>query len=473
MMLKRIAPSLTLPSKAAQGVASVRPQAARLCIEHFVPCMTEQVGGDAVLRVFAAAVVVFVLASCSSIDAPRDSQPTGTGAAAPVTLLAFGDSGYHYDYLEREDYETVVTREQFIEKERLDWIEDKRPIEELAFPPMHRLARNGSMVSASGLAPVSKAMHAYCSQEAGCDLAVMLGDNIYPDGATANADGRDAERFRDLFTTPFAGLAQGREDFRIYAVLGNHDWRTSRAGALAQVRFLERTPPFYMDGLIYRVRPPAGRGQLEIFAIDTEVLLSSTVVYKAKLADDASEIRHEAVEKPHDWAKPQTDLERNMARWLDEALRSSTARWKVVIGHHPLWSTSGSKFEQAHVLRRLILPTLCRYADVYLAGHEHTLEVHTDSCAAANVGVAVDPLPQVVSGSASKMRPTNSAFIQRQLSSHPELRTLYAKGLTWGFAHLTFEREKMSVRIVETSADAATQVVYDRTFTRRTHRGAD
>ncbi len=43
-----------------------------------------------------------------------------------------------------------------------------------------------------------------------------------------------------------------------------------------------------MDGLFYRVQPPAGHGEVEVFAIDTEVLLSSTTVYKATLADDAT-----------------------------------------------------------------------------------------------------------------------------------------------------------------------------------------
>ena len=52
-----------------------------------------------------------------------------------------------------------------------------------------------------------------------------------------------------------------------------------------------------------------------------------------------------------------------MAQWLEAALRESTARWKIVIGHHPIWSSAGSKFQQARMLRRLILPALCRYAD--------------------------------------------------------------------------------------------------------------
>ena len=157
-----------------------------------------------------------------------------------------------------------------------------------------------------------------------------------------------------------------------------------------------------------------------------------------------------------------------MVGWLEAALASSTARWKIVIGHHPLWSTAGSKFEQAKALRRLILPTLCRYADLYLAGHEHTLEVHTDDCSAALPEPSA-PLPQVVSGSAAKMRPTNSAFIRHQLEANPQLHTLWARGLTWGFAHLTFEGDTRDRRMVETPRDGSgtTQVTYEHSFARR------
>jgi hypothetical protein len=114
--------------------------------------------------------------------------------------------------------------------------------------------RNGSWVAASGLAPVANAMHAWC-REWRCDFATMLGDNIYPKGATLGADGNDdAARFEKIFREPFARYSDLGADFRIYAALGNHDWKTSRAGAMAQVDYLTRTAPFYVDGIV-RVRP--------------------------------------------------------------------------------------------------------------------------------------------------------------------------------------------------------------------------
>jgi hypothetical protein len=411
-----------------------------------------------------------LIASCTA-PAPRATQDTAPQSKA-VTLLAFGDGGYHYDHLDKKAYEKVVTEEQFMAKERKDWVEERRPPAEFDHPPMYKLPGNGSVIAATGQMPTARAMKSYCAQHS-CDFGVMLGDNIYPDGAMADAD--DAKRFRDVFTTPYGSLVEGRESFRIYGVLGNHDWHTSRDGALAQVRFLETTPPFFMNGLFYRVVPAATHGDVEIFALDTQVLLAATKTPEAVLAEDASEVQTDDLEYFEPWSAPQNEAEHNMVRWLEASLASSKARWKIVIGHHPLWSTAGSKFQQAKSLRRLILPALCRYADLYLAGHEHTLEVHTDGCSEALPGSDMTPLPQVVSGSASKMRPTNSAFIRQQLQAHPELRTLYARGLTWGFAHLTFAGDRATVRLIETPRDGSgtAQVTYEHSFARRSSSGPE
>lgn len=144
-----------------------------------------------------------------------------------------------------------------------------------------------------------------------------------------------------------------------------------------------------------------------------------------------------------------------MAQWLETSLRDSDARWKIVIGHHPLWSSSGSKFEQARALRRLILPTLCRYADLYVAGHEHTLELHSDSCAAAVPDAKLPPLAHIVSGAAAKHRPLNTWFMAHQARKAPELTTHYAKGMIWGYVRLTLEQDQAVARVLTTPNDGS------------------
>jgi 3',5'-cyclic AMP phosphodiesterase CpdA len=360
------------------------------------------------------------------------------------------------------------TEAAFIALEREKWIRERRPAGEFEASPMYRMP-NGGYVAASGMMPVANAVRSYCASAA-CDAGVVLGDNIYPDGATLGADGHDdAQRFADIFETPYGWARSLSDSFRLYVALGNHDWHTSREAAMAQVTYHEQNPPFYMDGLIYSVHP-AGREDVEIFVLDTEVLLASQTVYEDVLAEDASEVESTTVEELEPWAAPQTEQEREMVAWLDARLQASTARWRIVIAHHPLWSSAGGKFQQARVLRRLLLPTLCRNADMFLAGHEHTMEVHTDAC--TEFAPDLPPLLTVVSGAASKQRPLNSAFMAHQLRNNPQLRTLFARGMEWGFAHIQLDAEEARVEILTTPDDGSGAPVsaYTQSFARRTGR---
>ncbi len=416
------------------------------------------------IRLLLLASGLSILAACVAQPAPQASAPEPN----PISLLVFGDHGYDLDYLEAEDRNPPLTLEQAVAAEREEWAEDKRPPNEFEASPLVRLPDTGGYVSASGMMPVSRAMIDLCRNER-CDAAVMLGDNIYPDGPTGGADGvSDAKRFDDILLRPFKDFGSFAPDFRIYAALGNHDWRTSREAALGEVAYMERTRPFYMDGIIYRAKP-TGHPDVELFVLDTEVLLAGQTVYEAELADDGSELPGRILDERPAWTKPQTERERNMVAWLEQSLRESTARWKIVMAHHPLWSSAGSKFQEARVLRRLLLPTLCRYADMYLAGHEHTLELHSDSCAKALPGEQVLPLPEIVSGAAAKQRPLNSWFMAHQARDNPELTTFFAKGMTWGYAHLTLQGDRAEVKIYSTPDDGSGRNVLELThaFARR------
>jgi 3',5'-cyclic AMP phosphodiesterase CpdA len=420
-------------------------------------------------RRLALSFVVAFSALILGCATPPASSP---GTLRPISFLAVGDTGYHYDYLEAEDYEPPLTLQEFLAKERADWLEDHLPEADFQPSPAHVLASNGGVVAASGLDAVARAMRTWCESRP-CDFATMLGDNIYPDGATAGADGRDDdERFRKLFIEPYGPLAESSADFRMYVTLGNHDWRTSLDGVLSQVRFHENTPPFFMDGFSYRAQPPVANGTVELFVIDTEMLLSRVQVPETAVAADGSGALLEELEAPKPWTRQQAAAGADGVAWLEAALASSTARWKIVMGHHPLWSTAGSKFAQAEALRRLILPVLCRHADLYLAGHEHTLELHRDDCSVATPDEGVAPLLQVVSGAGAKQRPHHPAFSAWQQANNPQLETLYAKGMVWGFAHVELLDDQLRVRVVSTPNDGSGQPVEEFTLLQPRRSGA-
>ena len=418
----------------------------------------------------ALPAVIPLLLACAGEPVEAQSQ---TAQDLDVGILLYGDTGYLPQYPEAEDYENSFSVEQYLASEWESWLEDKRPPDEYRPRPYEFSEVTGGMIPESGMDEVSAAMKAYCRTEQRCDFGVLLGDNIYPSGATLGADGvEDATRFKDLLQDPFGNLVESPADFRTYVTLGNHDWETSRAGGFAQIRYLETAPGFYIDGPFYSAKPPAGRGEVEIFVIDTSMILATVDIRAHTLNDDGSEGSLGDVEEPDYDVHPMTDDERNQVQWLEDALENSTARWKLVLAHHPLWSSSGGKFEEARVLRELLMPALCRHADAYLAGHEHTLEIQTDNCETVLGEPAEQPLVQIISGASAKQRPIHSTFMAHQERKYPELETVFAEGLLWGFGHMQVDGDSARVTLLSVPGDghALSVPLIEYSFERRSHR---
>jgi len=318
---------------------------------------------------------------------------------------------------------------------------------------------------------VANAAKNYCAENA-CGFGLMAGDNIYPRGADGQPDGvEDAKRFKAVFLEPYGDFQQvSGDDFRLYAALGNHDWYNSRAGALAQVEFLKSTPPFFMQDFFYSVKPPAGQGEVEVFVIDTEMLLAPRELERVKINDAGEPVdqnKKSAGGTPN--ALPASIAEEQQLVWLQAALASSAAKWKIVLAHHPLWESKGSKFKQAETLRKMLLPILCGQADAYFAGHQHTLEVHEDSCEAqSSEGSAkAKPLLHIVSGAASKARKINKRFKKWQSDNHSQLSNHWAKGKVAGFMYVTLQGDSIDVRALTVSKDGKkTREEYRQTFLR-------
>jgi tartrate-resistant acid phosphatase type 5 len=154
------------------------------------------------------------------------------------------------------------------------------------------------------------------------DLAVTLGDNFYPAGMSGPTDPRWQRDFARLY-----------EPMRIpfYPSLGNHDWILADSPA-AEILHSAKSDYWRMPALRYSFVA----GPVQLFAIDTNL------VSRAELD------------------------------WLDRELARSTARWKIVYGHHPIFS-NGAHGEDPTV-RDNVLPLLRGRASVYLCGHEHDLQ---------------------------------------------------------------------------------------------------
>jgi len=401
----------------------------------------------------ARASVMLILAGCAS------TETTG--------ILLLGDAGYDLDY---ENWSQEEPRS--VEDFRQDYIaglnRKHSPDPESEVPPYVVLPGSGHTVMASGQWAVADAAEQYCTSQASCDFGLLLGDNVYPDGATEGADGRaDAQRFQDILVSPYRSMFSRFPEFQFDVVLGNHDWHTSLGGAVAQLGFMDAHPNYFMEDMFYVRRHATPAGTVDVFAIDTELLLSTVPVPKLKMNPDGDMGFREENEEPSSWLKEYAAARPDQVEWLRAKLQASDARWKIVFGHHPLWSSAGWKVGQARELRRLLLPVLCPMADIYVAGHDHTLELHEQSCDGYAESPSA-PLPHIVSGAAGKQRSLNHVFMKRQAETTPGFTSLFAMGMVWGFSHLSLDDNAATVTIISTPDSASGEAVVE--FTRRFQR---
>jgi tartrate-resistant acid phosphatase type 5 len=184
---------------------------------------------------------------------------------------------------------------------------------------------------------VGRAMAAKCRVER-CDFALLLGDNFYPDGVTS----ADDPQWRTKFEEPYAELLSAGVSF--YAVLGNHDYaETDFTRGVHQVARSQADPRFVMPATHYTFE----RAPVRFVALDTQKLVS---------LDDA-------------YAEQETLLP-------SLAVASGPRPWVIAAGHHPYLS-NGPNGNAPPRLARFLENVLCRRADLYLAGHDHNLQMLT------------------------------------------------------------------------------------------------
>ena len=165
---------------------------------------------------------------------------------------------------------------------------------------------------------VAAAMTRYYQQNP-YKLVVLAGDNIYDNG--------EIGKISSAFEQPYQTLLKNGVIFR--ACLGNHDIRSANGDR--QVQY----PGFNMPGRYYTFRDKA----VQFFVLDTNVNV--------------------------DWSAQRP--------WLEKELSRSNAPWKIVYGHHPIYSSGVYGNTQAFI--DSLSPLFKKYGvQLYINGHEHSYE---------------------------------------------------------------------------------------------------
>ncbi len=167
------------------------------------------------------------------------------------------------------------------------------------------------------------------------DLLITTGDNFYPRGVQSVDDPQWAAKFEGIYGDPALQVP-------VFPALGNHDYM---GRVEAQVEYSRVNPRWRLPARYHAFTwPPEAQAPLvEVFIADTQAML-----LRGGDADQRA--------------------------WLAAALERSTARWKVVVGHHPIYSNG--RHGGSGSLRERLEPLLIEHrVDLYMAGHDHHLEM--------------------------------------------------------------------------------------------------
>lgn len=178
------------------------------------------------------------------------------------------------------------------------------------------------------------------------DFVVSTGDNFYDEGVTDVNDILWEISFETVYH-------QKSLQIPWYATLGNHDYMLNPQ---AQVEYTEKSRRWKMPARYYAQTFKVNYLTEALFVfLDTSPLVSDY-----RTPDSRVKVEDQNAEK--------------QLQWLEETLRGSTARWKVVVGHHPLFSAGSMHGNNPELIERL-KPIFDRYqVQAYFAGHEHDVQ---------------------------------------------------------------------------------------------------
>lgn len=177
-------------------------------------------------------------------------------------------------------------------------------------------------------------------------FVLFLGDNFYQDGVSSVNDSQWQTKFEKIYSG--AGL-----QVPFYVALGNHDYHQNPQ---AQVEYSNISSRWKMPARYYHFQEPINaQSSAEFFVLDTTPLAY----------DKDNGIQKDILRNKGDTAQ---------ATWLETALKKSTAQWKIVMGHHPLYS-SGKHGDSSPMILQIEKILISHKVNLYLSGHDHNFEI--------------------------------------------------------------------------------------------------
>jgi len=242
---------------------------------------------------------------------------------------------------------------------------------------------------------------------------VSCGDNFQIAGVTSTTDPLWKSNFENVYT-------QKSLQVDWFPVLGNHDYK---GNTQAQIDYSNISPRWKLEDHYYTfVRKINDSISARFIFMDTPPLVEQYHT-KGGYPDVAAQ----------DTAK--------QIQWLKDVLANSKEQWKVVFGHHPVYSASKTHGDTPEMIQR-VKPLLEKYhAQFYFCGHDHDFQHLREK------GKDVD---YVVTGTGGEPRPCSM-----------DAQSIYSHTAA-GFSEVAFHGD--SIRVVFMTATGEALYTIERSY---------
>lgn len=230
------------------------------------------------------------------------------------------------------------------------------------------------------------------------EFIISTGDNFYPNGVASIDDPYWKSSFEDVYSGALLFCPWN-------VVLGNHDYRGS---VEAEIDYTHKSRRWNMPDRYFFE-------DIEEDGMSIRFIYLDTSPFEDKYY---AELKYKNV-----WQQDTTA----QLQWMDEVMAVDSMDWKIVIGHHPLYS-GGKRNGETDDLKNHLEKVLHRHKiDLYLAGHEHDLQYIKPA----------GPTHHIISGAGSEVRPTG------MLPS-----SVYAESIQ-GFVALSATKQKLVFQMID------------------------
>jgi acid phosphatase len=232
----------------------------------------------------------------------------------------------------------------------------------------------------------------------GAKFVISVGDNFYEEGVVSTTDAQWRKSFEDVYHARSLQVPW-------QVILGNHDYRGNCDAQLAYGAISSR---WNMPARYFKLsRSLDAKTTADFFFLDTTPMIAGYYWEAGTRANVKSQDVPQQLE------------------WFENALATSTAQWKIVIGHHPIYS--GGKHGDTPDLVKKVLPLLHQYqVPIYFNGHDHDLQ-----------HLITGDINLVCTGAGSKVRATVDTR-----------NTKFAQAIP-GFVSVSLRPAKMDIRMID------------------------